>query len=88
MAGPISMKVRIEYAKVGDIVADKGEVVEVIDRRHASFIRLVVKGGVVVEGNYGKKVSILRPDKNLSGMNAFMPGFNEYLEKEKALKRG
>ena len=81
MAGPISMKSRIEYVKKGDVVRDKGEVVEVIDRKHTSFIRLVIRGGKVVEGSYGKKVSILRPIENLNGIDSLMAPYLYELEK-------
>ena len=52
--------VNIETVRVGDCVEYKGEVVDVLDRNHARFIRLIFVRGNVLEGYYGEKVSIQR----------------------------
>lgn len=52
--------VNIETVQVGDCVKNKGKVVDVLDRNHARFIRLIFIRGNVVEGYYGEKVSIHR----------------------------
>ena len=52
--------VNIETVQVGDYVEGKGEVVDVLNRSHARFIRLIFIRGNVVEGYYGEKVSIHR----------------------------
>jgi len=49
------MKIPIERVQVGDRIAGK-EVVDVLHRLHAHYIRVTLKGGDIVDGYIGKKM--------------------------------
>jgi hypothetical protein len=47
---------KIEDVWPGDVVENIGEVVEILERKYANYVRLIIKGGAVVDGYYGKAV--------------------------------
>jgi len=49
------MKIPIEKVQKGDYINGK-QVVEVLHRIHANYVRLVVEGGSIVDGYIGKKM--------------------------------
>jgi hypothetical protein len=52
-------KVPIEEVRKGDIVRGK-KVVEVLRRMHALYVRIVLEGGEIVDGRFGKVVEVER----------------------------
>lgn len=50
-------KIPIEDVQIGDIINGK-KVVDVLHRLHANYVRVVLKGGAIVDGYMGKKVEV------------------------------